>query len=294
MHPRLFTSLVLLDPVMHGVSAPEGEYSFHTANNAIPPTTKSSTHRRDLWPSRQAAADGLKKSKFYQKWDSRVLDRWIKYGLRDLPTALYPSNTSTTSERSESDVESGPPVTLTTPRHQEVFTFSRPNYTNDPRDPARHPPNRTTHPDLDHELTGGHPFYRPEVPQTYMRLPHVRPSVMYIFAEGSDLSFPEFRDEKLKYTGVGVGGSGGQREGRVAAHVLPDVGHLIAMEAVDKAADIAVEWLEKEMRRWREEESEFRAQWDRKSRAEKMTIDEEWVRRIPPPVRKNGGNGAKL
>ena len=131
-----------------------------------------------------------------------------------------------------------------------------------------------------------------------MRLPNLRPSVMYIFADESDLSFPEFRDEKLKYTGVGVGGSGGVAEGRVASHVLPGVGHLIAMEAVDKAADITVEWLGKELRRWKEEEEKFRAEWARKSRIEKMTIDEEWMKHIPPPARKkngtNGGSKPKL
>jgi hypothetical protein len=241
----------------------------------------SSTHRRDIWPSRKEAAESLKKSPFYQNWDPRVLDRWINYGLRDLPTALFP-------ELPEGSASSDPPVTLTTTRHQEVFTFSRPNYQGDPT--KRAPPNRRTHPDLDYDLTGGYPFYRPEIPRTFMNLPYLRPSVMYIFAELSYLSLPDSRDDKMRLTGVGVGGSGGAAEGRVKSHLLSGVGHLIAMEAVGPAADVAAEWLGSEMQRWRADEAEFRAEWSKKSRIEKMAVDEEWVKYVPAPVRKNGAN----
>ncbi|KAH8736089.1 hypothetical protein BGZ61DRAFT_472454 [Ilyonectria robusta] len=34
----------------------------------------------------------FKKSKLYQSWDPRVLDAWVRYGLRELPTDLYPND----------------------------------------------------------------------------------------------------------------------------------------------------------------------------------------------------------
>ncbi|KAL1956008.1 hypothetical protein VTO42DRAFT_7908 [Malbranchea cinnamomea] len=283
MHPRLFTSLILLDPVIY----PPDE----SMNGKVPITTLSSTHRRDLWPSRQAAAESLKKNKFYQKWDPRVLNRWIKYGLRDVPTALFPD-----IEAARKAAGSGPsetPVTLTTTRHQEVFTFNRPNYEGAP---DKVPVNRKTHPDLDRS-TGGWPYYRAEVPRTFMNLPYVRPSVLYLFAELSDMSAEPARNDKLKYTGVGVGGSGGAAEGRVKGHLLKDVGHLIAMEAVDESADVVSEWIGSELQRWRTEEAEFRVEWSKKSKVDKMTIDANWVKHVPVPARraaKHSGSKSKL
>ena len=56
MHPRLFTTLVLLDPVIQSQSvvAPPSE----------PNVARASTFRRDLWPSRAAAAASFAKSPF--------------------------------------------------------------------------------------------------------------------------------------------------------------------------------------------------------------------------------------
>lgn len=274
MHPRLFTSLLLLDPVIFRVEGMKG--------GQVQVTTLGSTHRRDLWPSRQAAAEALRKNRFYQTWDPRVLDKWINHGLRDVPTALFPD-----IEAARKAAGSGPsdtPVTLTTTRHQEVFTFSRPNFE---RIPEKTPINRKTHPDLE-EGTGGWPFYRAEVPRTFMNLPYVRPSVLYFFAELSEMSNEKARDDKLKFTGVGVGGSGGVAEGRVKSHLLKNVGHLIAMEAVDQTADLASEWIGSELQRWREDEEAFRAEeWNKRSKVEKMTVDEDWLKQVPAPVRRS-------
>jgi hypothetical protein len=37
--------------------------------------------------------------------------------------------------------------------------------------------------------------------------------------------------------------------------------------------------------RWRDEEEGFRAVWGKKSRLEKVTVDKEWLDRVPAPVR---------
>ena len=80
MHPRLFTSLILIDPVIARTPSAQGNFA----------PARLSAKRRDRWPSREAAAASFKRSKFYQTWDPRVLDLWIKYGLRNLPTLVYP------------------------------------------------------------------------------------------------------------------------------------------------------------------------------------------------------------
>lgn len=273
MHPRLLSSLVLMDPVIVGNYTRKGEQPDDKAEKLSPMATILSTYRRDIWPSREEAAQGFKKSKFYQAWDPRVLDRYIKYGLHDLPTAIHPLNKPTPDGKS--------PVTLTTPLHQEVFTFVRPSY-NAPKEGQ--PINRLTHPDLDYKLTGEQPFYRPEAPMTFYRLPHLRPSVMYLFGAKSELSAPPLREAKMDVTGTGYGGSGGAPEDRVRSICFEDAGHLFPLEIVSKCADAAAEWVGSEMRLWREQEAAFNAEWSKKSKIEKVTVDEEWKKNIGPPL----------
>ncbi|KAK2756523.1 hypothetical protein FQN54_005416 [Arachnomyces sp. PD_36] len=279
LHPRLITSLILLDPVVHRLQAPGEEHTFHTKECHVPLTTAASTYRRDIWPSRKAAAEALKKSKFYQSWDPRVLDRWIRYGLRDLPTAIHPLDDHTSDSNSKGRISEETPVTLTTSLHQEVFTFSRPSYDTNNGDPI----NRLSYPDFDEDTTGGHPFYRPEPPMTFAMLPHLRPSVFYVFADKSDMCLPKICQDKLDATGVGVGGSGGVAAGRVKSVLMKNVGHLIAMEAVGEAADRAAEWIESEIQRWKADDKTFRDEWSKKSKIEKVTIDDEWKKHIGPP-----------
>src|SRR4051794_17659861 len=102
MHPRLLTTLVLLDPV----------FQFNFAPVRVSPA-RASTFRRDLWQSRDDAEAFFLKNGFYQRWDNRVLKLWLKYGIRDLPTAIYGPSLG----------QSQTAVTLTTTKHQEVFTF---------------------------------------------------------------------------------------------------------------------------------------------------------------------------
>ncbi|KAJ5478108.1 hypothetical protein N7530_003617 [Penicillium desertorum] len=279
MHPRLIHTLILLDPVIQRQTTQLDSLSLQKNKREIAKTTQLSTHRRDIWPSRQAAAEGFRRSPFYQAWDPRVLSRWIEHGLRDLPTAIHPLDPKT-----KIDKTIGPPVTLRTPLHQEVFTFSRPNYTNIPN--STKPVNRVTHPDLDATHQDSYPFYRPEPARIFSQLPFLRPSVLYIFAGKSDMCLPAMRADKLANTGTGLGGSGGVAAGRVRDVFLEEFGHLLAQEAVNECADAAVSWLAPEIRRWRAEEESFRAVWSRKSKIEKVTVDAEWLKNVPAPARR--------
>lgn len=267
MHPRLFITLVLLDPVIHPFS------SAPPASGEAP--AQMSTFRRDIWPSRAAAAEGYTKNKFYQAWDPRVIERQITYGLRDLPTAVHPAPAVQGDKT---------PVTLSTTKHQEVFTFLRPNYAGSGYEGR--PVDRKKHPDVHPGLDRIYPFYRPEGPRTYFRLLEVRPSVLYVFGELSYLSSPKAIASKLNQTGSGVGGSGGIQDGRVKGVTLKNVGHLVAMEAVQECADAAAQWISSEIQNWKAEEEEHRKKWMIRTLVEKQTVDEEWKKRIGGDPRK--------
>jgi len=266
IHPRLLSTLVLMDPVIQKFAS----------NPTGPSPAQASTYRRDLWPSREAAAATFKKSKFYQTWDDRVLQRWVTHGLRELPSPIYPDDSSKQGQDRQ--------VTLSTTKHQEVFTFLRPNFIG-LRDGEKAIVDRSTHADLDPTGPNVYPFYRPEPLRTFHNLPYLRPSVLYIFGGKSPMSQLPHRKEKMDSTGTGVGGSGGTKEGRVREVVLEEIGHLVAMEAVEACADAATSWIGKEMGRWRDEERKFREEWSKKGILEKQVVSEEWKRMIGGPLR---------
>ncbi|KAF2761819.1 alpha/beta-hydrolase [Pseudovirgaria hyperparasitica] len=297
IHPRLFASLILVDPVIQKYTTAQGNYA----------PARASSFRRDIWPSRAAAAQAFKKSKFYTAWDSRVLDLWIQHGLRDLPTHLHPipddpaspspSQTSPlppiTTEPTLTPQPTSPPVTLTTTKHQEVFTFLRPNYAPQPTPDTPGPhllttttpsQNRTTIPDLTPSPTPQSPFYRPEPTLTFTQLPHLRPPTLYIFGAQSYLSQPDARAEKLACTGVGVGGSGGAPEGKVREYVMPGVGHLVPMEKVAETAEQCGVWIVESLRGWREAEEVVLGEWDGVPRGERARLSERWLEAVSAPV----------
>jgi pimeloyl-ACP methyl ester carboxylesterase len=272
MHPRLFETLVLIDPVISTRNSTRGNWA---------PAMSSAT-RRDRWPSRAEALASFKRSKFYQVWDPRVLDLWVKYGLRELPTKLYPDL------RSENQKE----VTLTTTRYQEVATFLRPTRKTSPPTELDV---KATHPDFDPAQMGGldAPFYRSEAMEVYRNLASLRPSVFYIFGETSDLSTPDGMKAKMEITGTGLGGSGGARAGRVAEILMKGTGHLIPMEKVEETGRVATEWLGKELARWRKNEEILNREWAQVPEKEKYTIGSKimTVLETARPNKNGNGNG---
>lgn len=279
MHPRLFTTLILIDPVIQRLPSVEGNYG----------PAKASTVRRDRWASRVEAEAKFKKSKFYQTWDPRVLDKWVEHGLREIPTALYPEvNTSTStlpavsadpvtaSVQPHKNIERE--MTLKTTKHQEVMTFLRPNFKTPAYPSPSQKANPITHPDVDPATAPSSPFYSPVPLATFLRLPYLRPSVFYIFGDQSDLSIPIFKADKLAHTGIGVGGSGGVKKGRVSEVTFKGVGHLIPMEIVGETADAIGGWLEPELERWRTLEEAQRREWSLVPKEKKSQLSEEYVK----------------
>lgn len=253
LHPRLLQALVLMEPVIQTTNP----------SKAYGPV---STYRRDLWPSRQDAMARFASSKFYQAWDSRVFDKWTEYGLRELPTEMYPDR--------------GPkewPVTLTTPKAQEVFSFLRPKYYGNPDIPPAE--DRTVYGDMHPDDVEDYPFYRPEPAEAFRRLPELKPPVQYVFGERSELSQPPSRRDKMHTTGIGVGGSGGQAMGRVQEAVL-DAGHLVPMERVAECAEMAASFIQTELARWESETRQWQETWLKTPRIERITIDDRWREEI--------------
>jgi pimeloyl-ACP methyl ester carboxylesterase len=263
-HPCLFLTLVLMEPVIKNMDkTEEGD------NGCIP--ARLSTFRRDIWPSKAAAVANFKKQKYYQLWDPRVLDLWIEHGIRPTPTALYPD-------------ERDGAVTLSTTKHQEVRSFLRPMFSRKAGelDEAQ----REAYPDLDPSLNPEDmPFYRPEIPATFHRLKYLRPSVLYIFGEQSDMSTPALIAKKMARTGIATDGSGGAAKGRVQELTIGGRGHLVPMEGVDQCAAAIGSWTGKELQRWEKQQREYE-EWTKLPLRERQEVTEEWKTRIGGPMQK--------
>ncbi|KAK1450885.1 hypothetical protein CCUS01_11425 [Colletotrichum cuscutae] len=271
INPRLFSGVVLLDPVI-------SKWSSNAKGTIAASPAAASARRRDLWPSREEARKAFLKSPFYRGWDGRVFEAWMDHGLRDVPTQLYPSTSSTNNPKTPTTKES---VTLATTKHQEVFTYFRPSW-HAYDSSGTNLVNPDLVPDLDPALNERYytfPVYRSEGASTLVRLPHLRPSCLYVFGGASDLSTPELRDEKMRLTGTGVGGSGGVARGRVKEVTLEGGGHLFPMEVPGTSAKLTAEWIEKVMGEWRVEQEEYE-RWTRLSVEEKTTLTEEWMGKI--------------
>ena len=252
LHPTLFEGLILLDPVIQ-------------RENPGTKFAQASTYRRDLWPSRKAAEEKFRSSPFYQAWDPRVLDKFVQYGLRDLPTPLYPVSEQTWKSA----------VTLTTTKAQELFYYVRPSYVDQRSGLRRGNPEEDMHPDDIEDF----PFYRPESAQMFRRLPDVKPAVLYLFGERSDLSLPVARQKKLETTGTGVGGSGGLARGLVQEVVLP-CGHMVPMELVRESAEASAAFIDSRLSDWESRVSHYRKAWEGVPYHERVSIDEQWVKHI--------------
>lgn len=254
MHPSLFSALVLLDPVIQ-------------RENPGLKFAQASTYRREIWPSREQAIQKFKSSPFYQAWDDRVFEKWTQYGLRNLPTPLYPST----------DGEPGPEaVTLTTTKAQELYFYMRPSYVDARSGLPRGFPEHEMHPD---DIDPSTPFYRPEPAQLLRRLPEIKPDVLYLFGDKSDLSSPAARRAKVETTGSGTGGSGGVAKGSVEEVILP-CGHLVPMELVRESADASADFIHSRVLEWESKVKGFHEAWGRIPHPERVKVDGQWEKHI--------------
>lgn len=233
LHPRLLTSLVMIEPVL--------EKDLHTGHGAS--FAKVTLPRKTAWSSHDEAVRYFKK--VHKKWDPRAHDLWIEHGLREILPGEHTSETPLES----SPVVSKPLITLTTLPEQEAMFYVRPNF--DRKKPAS---GDASHPDIIGPPHAIYPFYRYEPILAWNLLRHIRPPVLYLFGEKSPFSSPQGREEKLERTGSGIGGNGGHERGKVKAVTIPGSGHNLPLENMSRVSDEIAGWLKTEMERWKEEE----------------------------------------
>ncbi|KAF7589198.1 hypothetical protein BBP40_004686 [Aspergillus hancockii] len=253
LHPRLLSTLLLYEPVM-------GNFKTYKGPN---PSTISS-QKPDLWPT-QASAESYLRSRAAKKWDPRVLDRYIRFALRPVPTPLYNPATDTTIPTSA--------VTLTTTKHQEAWAFSTPNL-----EPEEAGLDRLLLPDWS-PVERGMRWGRPEFGSAMRNLPFVRASVLWVFGERSWYSGLEEVKRKVGATGVSAGGNGGVRAGMVEKVVLMGGSHTLTHERVGWCADVGADWIRRWFESWRVDEGvlgKYRS---------KRSVDGEMVRLSEAAVR---------
>ena len=94
--------------------------------------------------------------------------------------------------------------------------------------------------------------------------------------------------EKLIETGVGVGGSGGSRRGKVQRAVIGEAGHLMPFEMTAKCSTVASEWLIAYLEEYRRTEDFLKTYRSKKSDAGMQVASKEWnelVRKSPWTLR---------
>jgi hypothetical protein len=207
------------------------------------------------------------------------MDRYISFGLRPVPTAVYPLSASVTPSS----------VTLTTTKAQEAWTYLGFNSTPQSiglRDSSEHILGK----DMSREAGEGDLNNRnyvttsPSPALAFELLPYVRPSVLYIFGEKSHINRPPRRDDKLEVTGTGTGGNGGKNEGRVEAKVILGSSHMLPLEKVSETAQSLARWLEKQMREF-EHEKRFHDDYDSgKSTNDQTMLSERWMEYMRKPA----------
>ncbi|KAJ5736018.1 uncharacterized protein N7483_001143 [Penicillium malachiteum] len=265
LHPRLFTSLSLVEPVI----APD------IITGKGPLLSIVSLKRRDTWKSRSAAIEAAQKA--HKKWDKRVLDRWILHAYRDLPTS-----TSTQSTNSEA-IPTDNPVTLTSSKYQEVLQYLRPNPSShltlgeEPQETPDTPPHDPLlYPDIIGDPETTNRFYRFEPIFAWKMLKHVRPPVQYVLGKSSPIFSTENRTKMVERTGRGIGGSGGVRAGRVEQKIIKG-SHQLPLEQATETASAVGPWISKSIRIWEEDEVRVAEGWARQPLDERLKGMSGWI-----------------
>lgn len=279
LHPRLLRSLVLIEPfIWDNYAAASG--------GLIGMTVK----KRDNWSHREEAFK--RGGPLFRIWDPRVVERWVQHGYRDLPTVTHPDHPELDAKKAPNagpKPDPGTPVTLTTTKHQEIFSYLRfnpnqhrelglPDSTTSRKANGPPPPHDPLFfPDIVGDLYPDQVFYRAETVLAWRGLPHIRPSTLFLSAGKSELSRWGMLEKAAKIAGTGIGGSGGMPCERVKHAVFPKAFHTLPLEKVADTADTLAPWISKELQRWNEDERRIAEGWETLSSKERSTMSGEWV-----------------
>lgn len=222
-----------------------------------------SSLRRENWPSREKAEQGIKKSPMFKSFDPRILPAYLAHGLK---------------ERGDGS------VTLATPKAQEAWSFLRSNFHPIPQDTTSRDARyreRLINPEFIPFQDGGlETFARGDSKQTLVSLPSLRPRAFYLFGRHSHINTADQRKRLLALTGTGPGGNGGVPDGGTEMKVIDKTTHFLCFETPKTIAIEIGEWLAKEVIRW-QAERDFWAQVDTgKSKNDKKELSEKWIEMV--------------
>lgn len=265
MHPRLFHTMVLVEPAIHMGVDPK----------MILKQARGMMKRRDGWSSRSDVEAWIQKNPYYKNWDPRTISRFVEYGFIE---DEQPADGGAAKLRSK------------TPPMIEVTYLYRPNLGAAGSQGPEHitAEQKAEVPDIHPNAKLRTPVYRPEGPIAFNMLPSVRPSVQFVLGESSGYAAPEIQKPRFELTGTGVGGSGGQRLGRVKQHFVKRGMHTIPVDKnLDEVASVAAQWIGQEHPRWVEMEETAQRDWDIAPRSVKTQVDAKMAGAIKEW---NGGN----
>ncbi|KAF1957628.1 alpha/beta-hydrolase [Byssothecium circinans] len=269
-HPRLFTGLLFIEPVM---------WSTHPPG---PNASRLTSLRRDLWPSREAARADFLKSPFYSTWDPRTLDRYLAHGLRETPTPIYPNATPGS-------------VTLTTTKHQEAWLFLRSTFRPLPPDGKPDEVERYITADFNDDQAS-YLFHRGEPGIAISLLPHLQPHVLWVYGEKSYVNTPASREKNVLLTGTQNRASGGVDAGAVKMRIVRKGGHLFPLQMVGETAEVIAPFLKEMAERARREEAFWRGYDSGKSERGGSVLSGKWVEEAGKKgyAKRPRGEGSKL
>ncbi len=250
MHPRLFTSLILIEPAIYRDGSPQGG-----------PLLTYTSLKRDFWKSKAELESWVRRNPIYKDWDQRVIKRLLRFGVRKTPSLLHQDEG----------------FTFTTPKHQEAFMVARPR-SRGVRDDARSLLAPEDQDSTRHvaQAVNKSPFYNAECREAFRILPFLKPSTLFVNASQTAFTSLEQRQSVLRVTGTGPGGSGGAELGQVSGVVL-DGGHSLPFEEVLKTAKTIVHFADEQGKRWKIDEQEWQKKWLQKSPVERQTMDDKWL-----------------
>jgi pimeloyl-ACP methyl ester carboxylesterase len=270
MHPRLFQALAFLEPMIQ-LENPTG--------SSGPMVARSASKKPDLWSSRQAAEVALRKGTFLRSWSKGAVDNYLRYGLRDTPTAVYPLS---------SHVPKGS-VTLTTSKAQEAWTFLRMagslEKKNRPILTDQYISHDVTNNAGDDHLNNANWLMNCAAPcMAFELLPHIRPPVLYIFGSRSHINNADRQNDKIQRTGTGLGGSGGAASGRVRAQTVIGASHMMPMERHLATAELLGQLLEEQNNEYKAEKRFHSTHESGKSVQNETMLSPQWMEMMDKPA----------
>lgn len=180
--------------------------------------------QRDKWPSLEAAWNAFAKSRYYGRFDPRVLEKVLQYDLIENPKAQ------------------GGGVTFTLPKSQQVAVMVR----TDPPLPGY--PVAEDYQTRQEESRTINGFYRPEGSRIKecMKAIHCKTLLMWS-SEDNSISDQPYRERFTKELGTGLMGGGGLVKGQVDEIFVERGRHNFPFENPQESGAIVASWLENVM-----------------------------------------------